>query len=142
LISSFRRPSHPPASPSRPTSDSRQSSAFSGSAFQPNLRFFIGYRVSNVTFPPTADSHRLSTFRICPPILTSGFHRRHIFGLSLRTQLPACAEICILRFCQRPTFELDRSLNPPAVPSISNRLASAFNHSAVPATNFPISFDC
>jgi hypothetical protein len=32
-------------------------------------------------------------------------------------------------------------LNPPAVPSISCRLASTLNHSAVPATNFPVSFE-
>jgi hypothetical protein len=41
--------------------------ASSGSAFQPNLRLFIGTCVSNFTFQPTTDSHRPSTFRLCPP---------------------------------------------------------------------------
>jgi len=114
---------HPPVLPSNPTSDSSSEPAsLTSPSRQSPIR--IGHR-------PSGSALRL----------TSGFHRRRIFELSLRTQLPACAETCILRFCQRPTLELVRSLNPPAVPSISNRLASAFNHSAVPATNFPTSFE-
>jgi len=99
-----------------------------------------------VSRPPTSPSSQPPTFVGHRPSgsalrLTSGFHRRRIFGFSLRTRLPTFIGTRILWFCQRLTFVLDWSLNPPAVPSISCRLASTLNHSAVPATNFPVSFE-
>jgi len=67
-------------------------------------------RPSDFTFPSTANFRQPIDLPVLPSV-TSGSHRRHIFGLYLRTQLPTLIGPCILRLCQRPTFDLDRSLN-------------------------------
>jgi hypothetical protein len=138
-ISGLHRPSNPLASPSYPVRlSSDRVLRFCLPTQPPTLHRVLRPPTSPSSQPPTFIGHRPSG---SPLRLTSGFHRRRIFGLSLRTRLPTFIGTRILRFCQRLTFELDRSLNPPAVPSISCRLASTLNHSAVPATNFPVSFE-
>lgn len=125
LNSDLRRNSCPPDLPSNPTSDSSSDIA---SLTLPSCQSptFIGNQ-------PSGSALRFD-LRFSPDFASSGFPFAPSFRLAPK---PASSGSV-----NNPAFVLDRSLNPPAVPSISNRLASVLNHSAVPATNFPASFDC
>ena len=126
-ISGLHRLSHPPASPSSPCPDSRRNSRPPALPSNPASDSSSGIASSDFTSQPTRRLSSAIDLPALPSVLTSGFHRCRIFGLSLRTQLPTCVGLCILRFCQRLTFVLEWSLNPPAVPLISCRLASTLN---------------
>jgi hypothetical protein len=104
-----------------------------GSAFQSNLRLILGtyvLRLRLAVCPPTCVGDQ--RFRLCLPI---SFRLAPVLlrPASPWERLATCVVRCILRFCQRPIFAFVRSLNPPAVPSICDRLASTANPSAVPA---------
>jgi len=106
----LHRPSHPPASPSNPNADFHRNSHSPVLPSNPTSDSSSELASSDFTFPSTANFRQPSTFQFCPPF-DLRLSPASIFGLYLRTQLPTLIGPCILRLCQRPTFDLDRSLN-------------------------------